>query len=397
MVLDKFTVNANLPFYWRLAERNAPSPVGVVQLPFSFEPSQTNWLLQQHVSSELRSALQMVYRAEANIGYLQPGYDIARGYLIDLLGFLVPLLDLTDIDGPILEVGCGGCEVLGQLKDRGYSVFGVDPSPIAEFWGQEKNIKIFSENFDPTHFRREFRMAFCSDVLEHVELPVDFVSDIKKIVKDGGVVVVAVPDCTSGLRLGDVSFAMHQHLNYFTEASLGVCLRLAGLKDVSVSRSGYGGSIYGVGIVQDSFSPTGSGAESSDLTALKDFAVKERQSFLEIFKRKMNNVRENIEDALMRGENCAFYAPLRALPYLTSEGMQSYQSQIRFLDDTRHWHMKYFDGSPIQIENFSDLAHHMPSRIFVMSLTFERQICDRLESLDIASRNISRLSNLLAE
>jgi hypothetical protein len=50
------------------------------------------------------------------------------------------------------------------------------------------------------------------------------------------------------------------------------------------------------------------------------------------------------------------------------------KSEIRFFDDTEHWHGKHFDGTRIPIENFENLQVNPTDTLFVMSLTFEKQI-----------------------
>jgi SAM-dependent methyltransferase len=86
--------------------------------------------LTQEVDSTLRGTLSRIYAADANIGYLQPGYEIAAGYLKDFVDFLLECLPSRD-EVRALEVGCGGCEVLDHLSQLGLEVLGIDPSPVA--------------------------------------------------------------------------------------------------------------------------------------------------------------------------------------------------------------------------------------------------------------------------
>jgi hypothetical protein len=73
-----------------------------------------------------------------------------------------------------------------------------------------------------------------------------------------------------------------------------------------------------------------------------------------------------------------FYVPLRAMPYLCAAGIDMRSCKYRFFDDTAHWHGKHFDGTAIPIENFQDIVENPPDVIVIMSLTFEKQIEERL-------------------
>ena len=395
MGVSKHLVHSALPFYWRLAASDAESPVDITNLPFCFDSQGPSWLVQQKITPDLRSALDRVYLAEENIGYLQPGYEIAQGYLVDFMNLIVSILSESAIKGPILEVGCGGCEVLDRLKNLGHAVIGVDPSPVAKFWGQKKGISVLAESFNPLRHQKQFQMALCSDVLEHVENPVHFIQGMKSVVVSGGFVVVAVPDCTLGIRLGDVSFAMHQHLTYFSEHSLRVCLIAAGLTDVRVVSSGYGGSLYGIGQVSGQPSSQDLDTQLKGISDIVSLASSEVKRYLAIFEQKLEIVREHLNVSLSSGADCAFYVPLRALPYLSQKIIEDYYDRVRFIDDTAHWHGKCFDGLPIRIENFSDLSRNIPTHVYIMSLTFERQISHRLASLGGQSPRITKLSDLL--
>lgn len=395
MVVARRIVSSGLPFYWRVAAPDADSPFDFSTLPFEFDIEGPDWLLQQHVTERLRSALDAVYDAEFNIGYLQPGYDIARGYLDDLISVLDPILSRISGPGRVLEIGCGGCEVLAKIQALGHKVLGMDPSPIAQRWAEARNIPLIPARFDSSLITTGFSLAYCSDVLEHLEQPVQFLQDLRSVVVPGGSVLVAVPDCTWNIANFDVSPAMHQHLNYFTQHSLLVCLANAGLRNVRVVKSGYGGSLYGWGDVADGSGPESDSEHPEVLGSEERMARRERSEFLENFADQLDRVRNEIVSSLDRREVCAFYAPLRALPYLAPEIVASHKNRIRLVDDTAHWHGKCFEGLPLPIESLSDLKQHKPDRIFIMSITFEQQLLEKVQPLSIDGVQVTLLSQML--
>jgi SAM-dependent methyltransferase len=389
-------VSERLPLYWRLAPENSDSPIGIERLPFKFANQAPNWLLTQEVTSSLREALSRIYAADANIGYLQPGYEIAAGYLRDFVDFILEFLPSY---GAVraLEVGCGGCEVLDHLSQLGLEVLGIDPSPVARRFADQKGIDLLQEDFWQAQVETKFHLAFCSDVLEHVENPVSFLNRLSSFVLDGGTIAIAVPDCTESLALGDVSFAMHQHINYFSDSSLRYCMQLSGLTEITVKKSAYGGSLYASGRVRARVIESVSDREFDNSPITLEASILERTNFLKLFPHKLRSVRSLVSTLILEKESVGFYVPLRALPFVAGLSGDSFGGSIRFFDDTEHWHNKYFDGCKIPIENFSDLRKSPPDHLFVMSLTFADVIMRKVMSAGVQLRSLRLLRSLITE
>ncbi len=389
-------VSEGLPLYWRLAPKNSYSPIGIERLPFKFSNNGPNWLLTQDVSSSLRGALSRIYAADANIGYLQPGYEIAAGYLKDFVDFILEFLPSTD-SARALEVGCGGCEVLGHLSQLGLEVLGIDPSPVAKRFADQKGINLLQDDFWQAQVKAKFNLGFCSDVLEHVENPVSFLKRLSSFVVDGGTVAIAVPDCTESLALGDVSIAMHQHINYFSDSSLRSCMQLSGLTEITVQKSSYGGSLYASGRVRTTVIDDVGDRKVDSSPITLEAAVLERAKFLKLFPRQLRYVRSLVSTLLLRKESVGFYVPLRALPFVAGFEDASFGGSIRFFDDTEHWHKKYFDGCNVPIENFFDLKTSPPDHLFVMSLTFAEVISRKITGAGVPLRSLRSLRSLATD
>src|SRR5687768_13861615 len=122
---------SKLPFYWRLKEKGSPNIVPD-HVPFEFDFVESLQLIIQKRDPLTWKYLEKIYRAEYNIGFLQDGYDIGKPYGTDFMDFIERSLSKWGSDVKnILEVGCGGCTILSEFRDKGYSVVGVDPSPLA--------------------------------------------------------------------------------------------------------------------------------------------------------------------------------------------------------------------------------------------------------------------------
>ena len=367
-----------LPFYWRLKDRDEANIVpDFFNFEFGFDASLQ--LIIEKRSSSILDSLETIYSAESNIGYLQDGNEIAKPYGTDFFNYICSTLkSFGNKSSFILEIGCGGCTVLEELKKVGYKVIGIDPSPLAIRAGKSKGINIINEFFPSTIFNENVGAIFHSDVLEHVADPVVFLKHQKKQLTKNGIVIISVPDATEGIEYGDISMAMHQHLNYFDKESLANTVEAAGLRVVDIQVAGYGGSLYCTAINSEEVNYT-----------LKKHELK-FQSFVSKQKEVMNAIIGKIESDLISNKTIGFYVPLRALPYVSQ--LRDY-SGIRFFDDTKPWYNKSFDGIEIYIENMEDLERNPVESLYIMSLTFGTVIKNKIESKNIKVENVFLLEN----
>lgn len=362
-----------LPFYWRLAtrEEKVDRPVDITY-PFSFDINHKLGLVIQRRDPRVLRALEKIYQLGQNIGYLQDANELARPYGTDFIRYLTDILMKNENISRILEVGCGGCVVLADLKSRGYNVFGIDSSPFAAQEGAKKGVGVLTAFFPSDRLEGTYDLIFHVDVLEHIEDPVSFLRHHYSRLNDNGLVVVNVPDATESIQLGDISMAMHQHLNYFTLESLARTLQAAGLELVSVEKAKYGGSLYATGrrkswssYTKNTYAIVGHQDVHMDFTAKATQVVEAMRSLIEEITSNKNNT-------------VGFYVPLRSLPYIAKLPINC---TFRFFDDTPHWHQREFDGINVIVENFSDLKSLPVSHIIIMSLTFAEVIRKKIHTV----------------
>ena len=366
-MIDEIEI-VDLPFYWRLSPENQKTG-NIVEdrLPFRFGVDELTGLLIQRRNKSVLKALEAIYKQEYNIGYLQDANEIARPYGEDFIRYLKSALSKNPSLKSILEVGCGGCVVLGSLKEDGYEVLGIDSSPFAAAEGGKKGVDVVTDFFPTEKISKQFDLIFHVDVLEHISNPVDFLKSHRANLSTNGMIIVNVPDVTESIEIGDVSMAMHQHLNYFTEKSLKATLQAAGFDVVSIEKAKYGGSLYATGVMTDA-----QNISKDDLQALLES--------YNAFVTKASGVLENfgaLSRRLLSENDCqlGYYVPLRALPYISAHGISS---GFRFFDDTNHWHNCVFDGVDVRIENFDDLKKKPVTHMIVMSLTFGETIRNKI-------------------
>lgn len=372
-----------LPFYWRLKEKNSPNIVPNFR-PFQFDFDESLQLIIQKRDIQTLNYLEEIYKAESNIGYLQDTNELAKPYGVDFMDFIERTINeyLPDTRN-ILEVGCGGCTILSQLKEKGFDVLGVDPSPIAKRDGERKGIRIIQEFFPTKNYTDLVNLIFHCDVLEHVSDPVQFLKNQRNQLTDNGIIIISLPDCNEGIEKGEISMAMHQHLNYFDTDGLRNTVQAAGLDVLKIETAKYGGSIYCCARKNKQI----------------DYAPKKGKSKFENFNSlcaiQTNKVLEKIKTKLNKNdETIGFYVPLRTLPYLSK--LKIYEG-FRFFDDTDHWYDRAFDGVEVYIENFNDLKNNPVDHLFIMSITFGSVIKNKINGNIQGIKSITTLNEILTE
>jgi 2-polyprenyl-3-methyl-5-hydroxy-6-metoxy-1,4-benzoquinol methylase len=360
-LVEVFSLRNKLPFYWRLTSsfENEFETPNVLDFKFTI----LDGLLSTVRTPELLESLTKVYSLDYNIGYIQEDYDIAQPFVEDFRKFLFKYSNQLNPKANVLEIGCGGAVLLKELKDSGLNCVGVDPSPTALRASEKYGFELVPSFFDSSAFSFKFDLIFHSDVLEHSFDPMEFISDQRKILNKDGIIIISVPDATENIKYGDISMAMHQHLQYFSADSLRALMMNSGFEILEIRTAGYGGSLYCAARKID---------HKKGKTQLDHLDLK---TTLPNFQDSVNRFSQLLSH--MEGD-IGFYVPLRTMPYLCAAGIDMMNCNFRFFDDTAHWHGCHFDGTAIPIENFQDIVKNPPDIIFIMSLTFEKPIKQKL-------------------
>jgi 2-polyprenyl-3-methyl-5-hydroxy-6-metoxy-1,4-benzoquinol methylase len=102
--------------------------------------------------------------------------------------------------GPdLLDVGCGSGTLLGLLKQRGFRPMGVDfSSEAAQVAESENGVRVVVGSLAQAAFPdRSFDIVTLFHVMEHVSNPREVLSEVSRILKPDGVVVLQVPNIDS--------------------------------------------------------------------------------------------------------------------------------------------------------------------------------------------------------
>ena len=122
-------------------------------------------------------------------------------------------------EGPILEIGCSSGNFLRLLSNRGYEVFGIDPSKgFAEYAKKEYGLKVVSGMYPndlPNEFNGPFAAVAAFHVLEHTSDPLYILKTGFKQLKKGGLLFLEIPDIE---RV--VTHRKYIHHDYFQKSHL---------------------------------------------------------------------------------------------------------------------------------------------------------------------------------
>ena len=369
-----------MPLYWRFKDHPgnvSDDPPG--QAPFSFDYNPDLDLFIERRSPALSRLLADIYARDANVGFLQDGHSHVQSYGADFWRFLSALADAHD-PRAVLEIGCGGCILLERFKERGARVLGIDPSPVAVAAGRRKNIEIVAEFFPPKALPVVPDLIFQVDVLEHIEDPVKFLKAQAACLAQDGLIIANVPDSTLSIERGDISMALHQHVNMYEQRSLANVFNAAGLEVISMERSRYGAALYCAG--RKARAPIPAPAVQTARW----------QTFQDTARRNIASFHRHVEVAKADGASIGFFMPQRAFPYLA---FMNWWEGYRLFDNMNVWHRRYLDGVDIMIENQADLVASPVDHVFVMSLTFGEGVASALIR-DVPGIKTTTLNQILA-
>ncbi len=141
--------------------------------------------------------------------------------------------------GELVDVGCGPGAFLARAQSMGYSVTGIDFN--SEAVEQARSVvgdRVYNlsleEFLDKTDHRYDVVTFF--EVLEHMDNPMEFMSAVRRVLKDGGHVALSVPNrrrWSHGINISHVDFPPH-HLTRWDTVCLGNFLRLCGYDVVTL-------------------------------------------------------------------------------------------------------------------------------------------------------------------
>ncbi|PQV57273.1 methyltransferase family protein [Sediminibacterium magnilacihabitans] len=169
-------------------------------------------------------------------------YDSMRDYRIKRFGMeRIRLIKKYVQKGKLLDIGCGVGWFLEAAKTEGFEIYGQEISKeLGEYTQEKLGITVFSENL--AEIKETFDVITMFDLLEHVMDPVKLIEQSKRLLNEGGIIVVFTPNYDSlGIQLLKEHSSLvcpPAHLTYFTKQSVEKLAELTGMSLVHLETKG---------------------------------------------------------------------------------------------------------------------------------------------------------------
>ncbi|MBI4538233.1 MAG: class I SAM-dependent methyltransferase [Gemmatimonadetes bacterium] len=139
--------------------------------------------------------------------------------------------------GRLLDVGCSIGRLLALARGRGYDVLGIELGGRARTYAREHyGLPVLGEKLECADLASEsFDAVALVEVLEHLPDPRRMLSEVRRILKPGGVLLAGVPNAGSlGVMVlhGEARTFNRNHLVYFGEGTLVRLLEQEGFRVV---------------------------------------------------------------------------------------------------------------------------------------------------------------------
>lgn len=98
-------------------------------------------------------------------------------------------------NGKLLDIGCGDGELSGWLQTQGHNVTGMDINDRRKVQVPFNQCDINVERFP---FKdKTFDYIVCNMVMEHIQNPGRIIGEMKRVVKDNGLLFITIPNINS--------------------------------------------------------------------------------------------------------------------------------------------------------------------------------------------------------
>ena len=146
--------------------------------------------------------------------------------------------------GRLLDVGCAAGFFLQVAKQRGWDVHGVDISSLCVAYAKNKiGIDVRNDLFVNAEFGDgSFDLVTMWDYLEHSITPEEDIIKAGRLLREGGLLVIATPDISSIpariFRSNWIGIKLEEHFYYFSRDVLSRFLKNAGFDVLRMSYIG---------------------------------------------------------------------------------------------------------------------------------------------------------------
>lgn len=143
----------------------------------------------------------------------------------------------------LLDVGCGIGYFLEEAKKRGWNVYGTEYTDEAIAICTAKGIQMKKGKLNPEDFGDlKFDILTSFEVLEHINNPLEELSNFNSLLRKGGIVYATTPNFNSLLRYklkAEYNVITYpEHLSYYTPKTITKVFKKSGFSKVKIETTG---------------------------------------------------------------------------------------------------------------------------------------------------------------
>jgi len=144
--------------------------------------------------------------------------------------------------GRLLDVGAGSGILVEAAKAEGFLAQGVEPSNWLQTQAAKRGLDVVLGVLPDDKLKGPYDVVAAVDVIEHVNNPIDLLRNIEAVLAPDGIGIVVTPDVKSvAARLLGKRWWHYRpaHISYFSNRTLLLALRNAGLRPIGAIRPGW--------------------------------------------------------------------------------------------------------------------------------------------------------------
>lgn len=143
----------------------------------------------------------------------------------------------------MLDVGCGPGIFLVEAKKRGWKVYGTEYTDKQVEYLNDRDIKTFKGKLTDEAFEPDFfDVIISSEVIEHINNPLEEMQHFNRLLRKGGLVYITTPNFNAIERYllkGDYEIIEYpNHLCYYTKSTMDLLLQQQGFKKWKLTTTG---------------------------------------------------------------------------------------------------------------------------------------------------------------
>jgi SAM-dependent methyltransferase len=144
--------------------------------------------------------------------------------------------------GTLLDIGAGSGILVELALKRGYQAEGIEPSRWLQARAQQRGLPVYQGVFPADAPHKTFDIITVIDVIEHVDNPVDFMTNCHARLSTGGLLVLITPDVGSlCAKLFGWKWWHYRvgHIGYFSRRTISFLINNTGFTQLNIRSAGW--------------------------------------------------------------------------------------------------------------------------------------------------------------